>query len=287
MSIPRIHPATAVLLLAATLAPRATAAPPETPQILVSRQLMAERELRVGQTVRLATSPDGGDATEFVVAGSYEPVPDPFILSDRRFEVRLHLPDMIELRNPGGDPLLAEAVTRVNVALRDREDAAAFAADLTARLPGTVVRETTAGESGTDPFAVLERFHLAIAVITLVGSSAFLLALMVMRSDERRATAGILRLIGLTRRRVLLEGFIEGLVISLAGTAFGVLLAKALEGAFNRFFQWHYDTALVFVAVTPGIVLRCLLLALPLGTLAGLCASWALLRREILALLRR
>jgi cell division protein FtsX len=92
---------------------------------------------------------------------------------------------------------------------------------------------------------------------------------MVMRSEERRETAGILRLLGLTRGRILLEGFVEGLCIALAGAVFGVLLALGLEGAFNRFFQWHYDTALVFVAVSPGIV------------------AWTLLRREILALLRR
>jgi cell division protein FtsX len=110
---------------------------------------------------------------------------------------------------------------------------------------------------------------------------------MVMRSDERRETAGILRLIGLSRPRILLEGFFEGLCIALAGAAFGVAVALAVQGAFNRFFQWYYDTALVFVAIGPGTIARCLLLAVPLGVLAGLVASWTLLRREILALLRR
>jgi cell division protein FtsX len=134
---------------------------------------------------------------------------------------------------------------------------------------------------------VLERFHFAIAMITMIGSSAFLLALMVIRSEERRETAGILRLIGVPRKRILLEGFFEGLLIALAGTVFGVALALALEGVFNRFFQWYYDTALIFVAVRTTTILRCLAVALPLGIAAGLVASWVLLRREILALLRR
>ena len=66
-----------------------------------------------------------------------------------------------------------------------------------------------------------------------------------------------------------------------------MLFSIAMEDVFNAFFQWHYDTALVFVHVTPGIAARCVALAVPLGVLAGLVASWTLLRRDIVALLRR
>ncbi len=257
------------------------------PEIAVSRRLLEARGLEVGQVVRLATTPDAAVARPFRIVAGYEPVPNPFILTENRFEVRLHLPDLIELRNPSGDPLVAETVSRINVELADPADAAAFERELTARVPGVEVAPAQRREEGGDPFLVLERFHLAIATITVVGSSAFLLALMVIRSEERRETAGILRLIGLPRRRILLEGFFEGLVIALAGAAFGVGVALALEGAFNRFFQWYYDTALIFVAVRPATVVRCLALAVPLGVVAGLVASWMLLRREILALLRR
>ncbi len=80
---------------------------------------------------------------------------------------------------------------------------------------------------------------------------------------------------------------LEGLLIALAGALFGVLFAVAIEDAFNAFFQWRYDTALVFIRVTAGIAWRCVALAVPLGVLAGVVASWTLLRREIVALLRR
>ncbi len=279
MPRPRGHPRLSSALLAAiALAP---------PEILVSRQLMEARELEVGQIVELATRPDGRLARPFRIAGSYEPTPNPFILAAKRHEVRLHLPDLIDLGNPARDPLVAESVEQINVELADPADAAAFGRELTARVPGLLVSPAQRQSAGADPFLVLERFHAAIAWITVIGSTAFLLALMVMRSDERRETAGILRLVGLSRPRILLEGFFEGLFIALAGAVVGILFALSIQGAFNRFFQWYYDTALIFVEVTPGIVLRCLLLAVPLGVAAGLFASWTLLRREILALLRR
>jgi putative ABC transport system permease protein len=129
---------------------------------------------------------------------------------------------------------------------------------------------------------VLDRFHLAIAVVTIVGSGAFLLALMVMLVDERRETVATLRLIGLTRRRLVAQILVEGALIAAAGAAFGLLFAVAAEPAFNRFFQWRYDTALVFVRVTPAIAARCVLMAIPVGLAASGIAGWTILRRRSL-----
>ena len=134
---------------------------------------------------------------------------------------------------------------------------------------------------------MIERFHLAIAIVTVVGSAVFLLALMVMLVDERRSTVGILRLIGFTRSRILLQIFAEGALIALAGAVFGILFALASEGLFNRFFQWRYDTTLVFLRITPDVAGRSLAIAVPLGIAASLIASWTLLRQRLLALLRR
>jgi len=72
-----------------------------------------------------------------------------------------------------------------------------------------------------------------------------------------------------------------------AGAIFGLLLAVASEQLINRFFQWRYDTALVFVHITPAVALRCVGIALPLGVVATVLASWALLRRNALRLVRR
>jgi hypothetical protein len=59
------------------------------------------------------------------------------------------------------------------------------------------------------------------------------------------------------------------------------------QGLVNQFFQWRYDTTLKFVKVTPGIALEGVLFAVPLGVLAGLAASWTLLRRHVVTLVRR
>jgi putative ABC transport system permease protein len=277
-----------LLVVASTAASRSSAPPPDPmPGVLLSRQLAESRGFRVGDVVRLSTDRDGQNARLFRIEGTYEPTPDPMRFAQPRLEARLHLPDLLALTADPSDPAAAETVTTINVRLKNPSDANGFARDVAARLPGIVARPTDAPDERTGTFVVIERFHLAIAIVTVVGSAVFLLALMVMLVDERRTTVGILRLIGFTRGRILLQVFAEGALIALVGAAGGILFAYLTQGFFNRFFQWRYDTALVFLRVTPAVVWQSLLLALPLGIAASVIASWTLLRQQLLALIRK
>ena len=260
---------------------------PETPSILISRQLAELEQIAVGDEVRLATNEQGSDGRAFRVAGIYEPTPDPMRLGAVPREVRLHLTDLLALERDTSTAAGTEHVESINVALRNPEEAEQFAADVNARMPGVFARRTTGAAGSGSTFVVLERFHLAIAAVTIVAATVFLLALTIMLVDERRATVGVLRLIGLPARRILAQVLLEGLLIAGAGALFGLLLALASEGLINRFFQWRYDTALIFVKVTPGVAATCLAIAIPLGAAATVAASWALLQRSGLRLARR
>jgi putative ABC transport system permease protein len=274
-------------LAAVAAAPAAGSSPDAPPAILVSRQLIASEHLKIGDVVMLSSDPAGANARPFRIAGSYEPVPDPARLGEARLEARFHLPDLLQLRGDSRDPATSESVGAINVRLVDPGDAPAFARELSARLPGVIVRPTLQDDRSVDVMAILDRFHMAIALVTVVASSLFLLALMVMMVDERRGMVAALRLIGLRRRRILQHVVVEGLMIAVAGAAFGVALAAVLEGVFNGFFQWRFDTSLVFVHVTPRIVWRSALLAVPLGVLATVLSSWSLVRGDAGALTRR
>jgi ABC-type lipoprotein release transport system permease subunit len=270
--------------------PNAAAQPAEQPPtILISRQLATAEGLRINDTVAVAGAPDGSGARSFRIAGIYEPVADPMRLAAKRFEARLHLPDLLSIAANPTDPLSSESVTAINLLLADPGDARAFARDVNAAIPipEMTTRSTQGGEGSAGVFVVLDRFHFAIAVVTMIASTVFLLALMVMLVEERRESVGIMRLIGLRKSRILLQVFAEGLLIAAAGAIFGILFAAACQGAVNAFFQWRYDTALIFVRITPQIALRCVLLAVPLGVLASLVSSWTLLRSNVLDLARR
>jgi putative ABC transport system permease protein len=248
---------------------------------------MQQAGVRIGDVVMLAADAGGARGTEFRVVGVYEPTPDPRRFAAKRLEARLHLPDLIALTDSFTDPQSVESANALNIALADRSDASDVASTITARYPGVLVQPTSTTARGDDPFAVLDRFHRAIAIVTVGGSTAFLLALMVMRAEERREVIGILRLMGIRQRSILAEVLLEGLLIAVAGAVFGVLVAVSAQGLVNRFFQWRYDTTLVFVRVTAPIIWQSAGVAMPLGIAAGLAASWTLLRRDVISLLRR
>jgi putative ABC transport system permease protein len=265
----------------------ASAQGPTPPDVLVSRQLAESEGLTVGSVIRLSTDAAGTHTREFRIAGIYEPTPDPSRLGQVPRSVRLHLPDLLEMTRPPDVPAGAEYVSSVNVALADPKDADQFAQDVNARLPGVIALPSGEAAGSAGPFRVLERFHLAIAVVTIIAATVFLLALSIMLVDERRETVGVLRLIGLPVRRILAQILLEGLLVAGVGAVFGLILAVLSEQLINQFFQWRYDTALVFVRITRDVALTCVTIAVPLGASATVVASWALLRRGGLRLARR
>jgi ABC-type lipoprotein release transport system permease subunit len=277
-------------LTAAVMQPAQEQSAPESagpPSILVSRQLAESEGLRVGQVVELATSADSTDLHRFRIGAIFEPTPDPARLGILPRKVRLHLPDLLDMTRAPGVPPGSERVRGINVALADPADAAAFSRDVSARMPGVLAEPASEAAGNASPFIVLERFHYAIAAVTILAATVFLLALTIMLVDERRPTVGILRLIGLPAHRILVQLFVEGLLIASLGAVFGVGLALGSEQLINQFFQWRYDTALVFVRITPTVAAICAAVAVPLGAGATVGASWMLLRRSGLALARR
>jgi len=261
------------------------AAPPD---VLVSRQLLAKAHLKVGDVVTLSGDSVGSRARRFRVAGVYEPTPDPMKFNAERIEARLHLDDMLALTEDPADPSTSDAVSVINVTLpnaADQSSARTFSRSLSARTPFVVSAATADADNAT--FVVIDRFHTAIAAVTVIGSTAFLLALMVIRAEERKETVGVLRLIGISRKTIMTEVVVEGLLVAVAGAAAGVLIAAAAQGAVNRFFQHRYDTTLIFMRVSPKIALRSIAVAVPVGVVAGAVASWTLLRRGASSLVRR
>jgi ABC-type lipoprotein release transport system permease subunit len=280
--------AAAALPLAAGQNRRATdAGAAEFADILVSRQLALQAALHEGDVVTLAADPAGSGAMRFRIAGIYEPTPNPMRFTAKRIEARMHLPDLQAIMSSLPDASSSETISALNIRLVDPKDVDSFLTVVSDRVPGISAGPTARASGARDPFAVLERFHFAVAIVTVLGSTAFLLALMVMRAEERRETIGIIRLIGISQRSILSGVLVEGLLIATAGAVFGILVAVATEGIVNRFFQWRYDTTLIFVRVTMSIAVQSIALSVPLGVVAGLVGSWTLLRRDVVALIRR
>lgn len=247
-------------------------------EVAVERQLAEELDISVGDTFRLGPAIDSLGWVG-VVAAIYEPRPDPAEIARRERHVRLHLPDLAAIL---GAP---DRVDRFGVGLRPGVSPDSAAAGLNRSAFGYQVHSSSsiAAES-SQTFLVVSRFHRAIAVITIVASAVFLLCIMLLKVEERRLDAAVMRFIGVRRRTIFGALLLEAGLVALLGSAAGAGLAYVAGAATNAYYQSFFDTALTFSRITPEILLFSVTLSVVLGVTAGAVAAWRLVRTRPLVL---
>ena len=247
-------------------------------ELAVERRLAAELGLSVGDTLRIGPAADS--LTKLgVVAAIYEPRPDPAEIAKRERHVRLHLPDLAALL---GAP---DRVDRYGIGLRPGlvPDTAAAVLNRTAFGYRAYSSRAIASES-SQTFLVVSRFHRAIAVITIVASAVFLLCIMLLKVEERRLDAAVMRFVGVRRRTIFRALLLEAALVAVFGSVAGSGLAYLAGAATNAYYRRFFDTGLTFSLITAEIVLFSVVLSLALGMLAGALAAWRLVHTRPLVL---
>jgi putative ABC transport system permease protein len=107
---------------------------------------------------------------------------------------------------------------------------------------------------------------------------------MLLKVEERRMDAAVMRFVGIGRRTIFLALLLEAAVVAVLGAGVGVLIAWASSAATNLYYQRFFDTRLVFSLVTPEIVRFSVGLSLALGLVAGAIAAWRLVRTRPMVL---
>lgn len=250
--------------------------------ITIDERLAARTALAVGDTVLLAPAA-GAAGDSVIVAAITRRSADPSEIARSEFRVRLHLDHLQSLTGAG------DRVGRFAVQTRDVpgavDSAAARINALAFGFRAYPAAEVAVETSAT--FRVVNRFHRAIGVITIVASAIFLLCITLLKVDERRRDVGALRLLGVSRRTVVRAVVLEASLVALVGSAMGAAIGYAAGGIVNWHYQGVYSTPLKFAIVTPGILLFATGLSLALGVIAGLLAAQRLVRRAPLDLVGR
>jgi len=193
--------------------------------------------------------------------------------------VRLHLPDLAALL---GAP---DRVDRFGVGVVGGVpvDTAIAALERNAFGYEAYASRAIASESSRT-FVVVSRFHRAIAVITIVASAVFLLCIMLLKVEERRLDAAVMRFVGVRRRTIFGALLLEAALVAAVGSVVGTVLALLAGAATNAYYRRFFDTALTFSIITPGIVLFSVALSLLLGLAAGAAAAWRLVHTRPMVL---
>ena len=250
----------------------------QAPGIAIERQLARELGLAVGDTLRIGSHIDSLNLV-VTVSAIYEPRPDPAEIAKRERHIRMHLPDLAAVLGAG------DRVDRISIGIQPGISADSAAARLDQGAYGyrAFSSQSIASES-SQTFLVVSRFHRAIAVITIVASAVFLLCIMLLKVEERRLDAAVMRFVGVRRRTIFGALLLEAGLVALVGSALGTALAYLAGAATNAYYRRFFDTFLSFSIITPEIVGFSILLSLVLGASAGALAAWRLVRTRPLVL---
>ena len=256
-----------LLFLFAIMSPRLVG---QLPQVAIERRLASELDLAPGDTVLLGPAVDS-ISFPAVVAAVYEPRPDPAEIAKGEWHLRMHLPDLAALL---GAP---DRVDRLSIGLRPGISADSAVRRLNRSAYGyrAFSSQALASES-SQTFVVVSRFHRAIAIITIVASAVFLLCIMLLKVEERRLDAAVMRFIGMRRRTIFGALLLEAVMVAGLGSLVGTGLAYAAGAATNAYYQRFFDTLLTFSLITPSIVMWSVTFSLALGAAAGALAAWRL-----------
>ncbi len=250
----------------------------QIPGVAIERRAAQELELSIGDTVRLGPQPDL-PGSSMIIAAIYEPRPDPAEVARGERHIRMHLPILAGLL---GSP---DRVDRISIGLRPGVSADSAAAILNESAYGYRAYESRviASES-SQTFRVVSRFHRAIAVITIVASAVFLLCIMLLKVEERRMDAAVMRFVGVRRRTIFGALLLEAVLVAVTGALVGTGLAYLAGTATNLYYREFFDTELTFSLITPAIVLFSVVLSIMLGAAAGAAAAWRLVNTRPLVL---
>jgi putative ABC transport system permease protein len=249
--------------------------------IAIDRRLATDAHLRVGDTVMVSAS-SGAAGDSVVIAAIVGRRADPSEIARSEYRAHLHLDQLQRLIGYG------DRVDRFAISTRGDS-----AADSTVRaINGAAFgfrayRSREIAVETSETFAVVSRFHRAIGVITIVASAVFLLCILLLKVDERRRDVAALRLLGISRRSVMLTVVLEAAFVSVIGSGVGVVIGWVVSFAVNWHYQSRYQTPLRFTLVTQDIILFAVSLSLLLGIVAGALAARRLVRTQPLILLGR
>ena len=247
--------------------------------IAIDERLAADARLGVGDKVMLSAIPSSPTGDTVIVGAVVKRGTDPAEVARSEIRIRVHLDQLQSIAGYG------DRVDRFAVATRD-EAATEQAIDMinSAAFGFQAHRSKDIAVATSKTFLVVNRFHAAIGVITIVASAIFLLCIMLLKVEERRLDAAVMRFVGVRRRTIFGALLLEASLVAALGCLLGTGLAYLAGAATNAYYRRFFDTVLTFSVITPDIVWFSVVLSLVLGGMAGALAAWRLVQTRPLVL---
>ncbi len=250
--------------------------------VALPRRSAEQLGLVPGDIVEVSPDPLMAQARRVRVAVVWDPPEHPTDVARRDVEIQFHLPALEALLDRH------DIVDRIIVRIKDpgsaeqvRDELNGVGRGYEAYTAADLARQTSRS------FVVISRFHRAIALITLLASGIFLVTLMSLKLTELRREIGALRVLGVSRRTILLTVFGLAAVVAGVGTVAGVGVGAVLVRGINLYYQPRFATQLLFAFITPATLQTVALAGMLLGIGVAIAVGLRLVRERPLDQLGR
>jgi putative ABC transport system permease protein len=247
---------------------------PDTTSIVASDAFLVATGARIGDTVRLATGYDPQMRTsvggrQLVVSGRAR---FNYLPADQR-AVALHLSVLQAMAGAAG----TDRVNLFMVRLSPAGDAEEVRAWVDARIPRVTAISTAAAIEQVDArLSYFRQLALILGAVSLIVGFLLVTTLVTVSVNERVGEIAVMRAIGVSRLHVVQQIILEGVAISLAGTAIGFVLglgtARWLNGILATF--PGLPEPIDFFLFHPRAAWTALGLLVMVGIAAGIYPAW-------------
>jgi putative ABC transport system permease protein len=142
-------------------------------------------------------------------------------------------------------------------------------------------------ESQTSSAAPIKALGIFIAGLMAVGASFAAMNTMYAAVARRTKEIGALRVVGFSRRSILLCFIIESVLIAALGGFIGCVLALPINGVTTGTTNFMTFSELTFdFRITPGLLLAGMIFAVVMGFVGGLFPAWRAAHEDIVTALR-
>jgi putative ABC transport system permease protein len=255
----------------------AVAAPP----LILESRLAQEMSLVAGDTVSLRL-PGASASQRFVVSGFYTPPPDPAGISRTSRQAWMPLTDLEHFSNRD------DRVSRFVLSLQAHANADSLLDALNSTQLGfRAYRARDVARQSSQTFVVISNFHKAISILSILTGAAFLAAIVLLQVQELRRSLGVLRVIGISKRRIYTVVVGETILLANVGAAAGIGVAFLVSRLVNSYYRSYFATDLVFSSIEGWHVWLAFGIASLVGMVLGSIATTYLFKSEINEVLGR
>ncbi len=267
---------------------------PFTGETLINRRLMESAGLQIGDSLGLGQEMENG--TRFTIDGYFSsPLTGEGLIGiGIQGIVLFHLSEMQSLLAYNSNnitlaqkDIISSLALSISKERRDSKSIEEITRSLSDRYPAYLVMNKNDRLSELEEQSIIaDMFYGAAGTVTLIIGLLFVACIMIMNIYDQQKWIGVLRAIGISKRRIFQRVFIETLILISIGVILGLVLGYFTASYTGDYLSTKYGWDEQITSFTPALVIRTVAYIMLIASIFALIPAFKATRVEIISAIR-